>query len=91
MISQSVKDVVQSLVDDDLASKDKIGTSVRMLFLMPTSKREVSRYLLVFVILKFQVYFWSLPSCAGNQVKFFMCFTSLPESHKLGFIIGSLT
>lgn len=42
VISQSVKDVVQSLVDDDLASKDKIGTSV---------------------------YFWSLPSCAGNQMK----------------------
>ncbi|KAJ9183864.1 hypothetical protein P3X46_007666 [Hevea brasiliensis] len=40
VISQSVKDVVQSLVDDDLVSKDKIGTSV---------------------------YFWSLPSCAGNQ------------------------
>lgn len=29
VISQSVKDVVQSLVDDDLVSKDKIGTSVR--------------------------------------------------------------
>ncbi len=28
MISQSVKDVVQSLVDDDLVLKDKIGTSV---------------------------------------------------------------
>lgn len=42
VISQSVKDVVQSLVDDDLASKDKIGTSV---------------------------YFWSLPSCAGNQMR----------------------
>nr|GEU87402.1 hypothetical protein [Tanacetum cinerariifolium] len=27
VISQSVKDVVQSLVDDDLVSKDKIGTS----------------------------------------------------------------
>ncbi|KAJ0089723.1 hypothetical protein Patl1_13402 [Pistacia atlantica] len=40
VITQSVKDVVQSLVDDDLVSKDKIGTSV---------------------------YFWSLPSCAGNQ------------------------
>ncbi|XP_062102256.1 meiotic nuclear division protein 1 homolog [Humulus lupulus] len=39
VITQSVKDVVQSLVDDDLVSKDKIGTSV---------------------------YFWSLPSCAGN-------------------------
>ncbi|PSS15541.1 Meiotic nuclear division protein, partial [Actinidia chinensis var. chinensis] len=42
VITQSVKDVVQSLVDDDLASKDKIGTSV---------------------------YFWSLPSCAGNQLR----------------------
>uniref|UniRef100_M0ZHL4 Meiotic nuclear division protein 1 homolog n=1 Tax=Solanum tuberosum TaxID=4113 RepID=M0ZHL4_SOLTU len=41
VISQSVKDVIQSLVDDDLVFKDKIGTSV---------------------------YFWSLPSCAGNQV-----------------------
>lgn len=29
VISQSVKDVVQSLVDDDLVLKDKIGTSVR--------------------------------------------------------------
>lgn len=28
MISQSVKDVIQSLVDDDLVSKEKIGTSV---------------------------------------------------------------
>ncbi|KAI3422889.1 uncharacterized protein J3R85_011626 [Psidium guajava] len=42
VITQSVKDVVQSLVDDDLVSKDKIGTSV---------------------------YFWSLPSCAGNQMR----------------------
>ncbi|XAR67084.1 hypothetical protein NMG60_11013514 [Bertholletia excelsa] len=42
VISQSVKDVVQSLVDDDLVSKDKIGTSV---------------------------YFWSLPSRAGNQLR----------------------
>lgn len=42
VISQSVKDVVQSLLDDDLAFKDKIGTSV---------------------------YFWSLPSKAGNQLR----------------------
>jgi hypothetical protein len=28
VISQSVKDVVQSLVDDNLVFKDKIGTSV---------------------------------------------------------------
>ncbi|KAH7686385.1 Meiotic nuclear division protein 1 [Dioscorea alata] len=42
VISQSVKDVVQTLVDDDLVLKDKIGTSV---------------------------YFWSLPSCAGNQLR----------------------
>ncbi|KAJ6812850.1 meiotic nuclear division protein 1-like protein [Iris pallida] len=42
VISQSVKDVVQSLVDDDLVLKEKIGTSV---------------------------YFWSLPSCAGNQLR----------------------
>lgn len=42
VISQSVKDVVQSLVDDDLVFKDKIGTSV---------------------------YFWSLPSRAGNQLR----------------------
>jgi len=28
VIAQSVKDVVQSLVDDDLVSRDKIGTSV---------------------------------------------------------------
>ncbi|KAE9448738.1 hypothetical protein C3L33_19366, partial [Rhododendron williamsianum] len=31
VISQSVKDVIQSLVDDDLVSKDKIGTSVSKL------------------------------------------------------------
>ncbi|BBN19155.1 hypothetical protein MPTK1_8g08290 [Marchantia polymorpha subsp. ruderalis] len=42
VISQSVKDVVQSLVDDDLVFKDKIGTSV---------------------------YFWSLSSRAGNQLR----------------------
>ncbi|KAJ7565272.1 hypothetical protein O6H91_02G054600 [Diphasiastrum complanatum] len=42
VISQTVKDVVQSLVDDDLVFKDKIGTSV---------------------------YFWSLPSRAGNQLR----------------------
>ncbi|CAN0838849.1 Meiotic nuclear division protein 1 homolog [Linum grandiflorum] len=42
VISQSVKDVIQSLVDDDLVLKDKIGTSV---------------------------YFWSLPSLAGNQLR----------------------
>ncbi|MQL80450.1 hypothetical protein Taro_012903, partial [Colocasia esculenta] len=42
VISQSVKDVLQSLVDDDLVLKDKIGTSV---------------------------YFWSLPSCASNQLR----------------------
>ncbi|KAI4347034.1 hypothetical protein L6164_007883 [Bauhinia variegata] len=42
VISQSVKDVVQSLVDDDLVLKDKIGTSV---------------------------YFWSFPSCTGNQLR----------------------
>ncbi|KAK9149412.1 hypothetical protein Scep_008169 [Stephania cephalantha] len=42
VISQSVKDVIQSLVDDDLVSKDKIGSSI---------------------------YFWSLPSCAGNQLR----------------------
>ncbi|KAJ8448333.1 hypothetical protein Cgig2_021961 [Carnegiea gigantea] len=40
VISQSVKDVIQSLVDDDLVLKDKIGSSI---------------------------YFWSLPSTAGNQ------------------------
>jgi hypothetical protein len=28
VISQSVKDVVQTLVDDDLVLRDKIGTSV---------------------------------------------------------------
>ncbi|KAJ3674393.1 hypothetical protein LUZ60_005009 [Juncus effusus] len=42
VISQSVKDVIQMLVDDDLVLKDKIGTSV---------------------------YFWSLPSCASNQLR----------------------
>ena len=34
VISQSVKDVVQSLVDDDLVSKEKIGTSVSIIFEM---------------------------------------------------------
>lgn len=34
VISQSVKDVVQSLVDDDLVSKEKIGTSVSKSFEM---------------------------------------------------------
>lgn len=32
VISQSVKDVIQSLVDDDLVFKDKIGTSVSRYF-----------------------------------------------------------
>ncbi|XP_021823167.1 meiotic nuclear division protein 1 homolog [Prunus avium] len=32
VISQSVKDVIQSLVDDDLVFKDKIGTSVSRCF-----------------------------------------------------------
>ena len=34
VITQSVKDVVQSLVDDDLVLKDKIGTSVSECILM---------------------------------------------------------
>lgn len=34
VITQSVKDVVQSLVDDDLVFKDKIGTSVSELIQM---------------------------------------------------------
>nr|VDD54571.1 unnamed protein product [Brassica oleracea] len=38
----SVKDVIQSLVDNDLVAKDKIGISVC---------------------------FWSLPICAGNQLR----------------------
>lgn len=42
VICQTVKDVIQSLVDDDLVSKDKVGISV---------------------------FFWSLPSCAGNQLR----------------------
>ena len=33
VISQSVKDVVQSLVDDDLVLKDKIGSSVRIRYI----------------------------------------------------------
>lgn len=32
VISQSVKDVIQSLVDDDLVAKDKIGISVSSSF-----------------------------------------------------------
>ncbi|KAH9762749.1 Meiotic nuclear division protein 1-like [Citrus sinensis] len=32
VITQSVKDVVQSLVDDDLVLKDKIGTSLRNVY-----------------------------------------------------------
>ncbi|CAI7876260.1 unnamed protein product, partial [Closterium sp. NIES-53] len=42
VISQAVKDVIQTLVDDDLVLRDKIGTSV---------------------------YFWSLPSSAGNKLR----------------------
>ncbi|GJY93625.1 meiotic nuclear division protein 1 [Tanacetum coccineum] len=64
VISQSVKDVVQSLVDDDLFSKDKIGTSSHCngesVFLLLESMTH---------LLTFQVYFWSLPSCAGNQLR----------------------
>lgn len=33
VISQSVKDVIQTLVDDDLVLKDKIGTSVYISYL----------------------------------------------------------
>lgn len=40
VISQSVKDVVQSLVDDDLVFKDKIGTSVSNLILMVTETQK---------------------------------------------------
>ncbi|CAM6108461.1 unnamed protein product [Calypogeia fissa] len=42
VVRQTVKDVVQALVDDGLVLKDKIGTTV---------------------------YFWSLPSRAGNQLR----------------------
>ncbi|KAJ8751068.1 hypothetical protein K2173_016249 [Erythroxylum novogranatense] len=56
VISQSVKDVVQSLVDDDLVLKDKIGTSLCW-------------HMIGLIILNLQVYFWSLPSCAGNQLR----------------------
>lgn len=42
VVRQSVKDVVQALVDDGLVLKDKIGTTV---------------------------FFWSLPSSAGNQLR----------------------
>jgi hypothetical protein len=38
VISQPVKDVVQSLVDDDLVLKDKIGTSVRFTILLHVSR-----------------------------------------------------
>jgi hypothetical protein len=38
VISQSVKDVVQSLVDDDLVLKDKIGTLVRFTILWHVSR-----------------------------------------------------
>ncbi|XP_019192045.1 PREDICTED: meiotic nuclear division protein 1 homolog isoform X2 [Ipomoea nil] len=47
VISQTVKDVVQSLVDDDLVSKDKIGTSLRNVYkkleadLQSSKKRHV--------------------------------------------------
>lgn len=34
VISQAVKDVVQTLVDDDLVSKDKIETYVRNVILI---------------------------------------------------------
>ncbi|KAL3744823.1 hypothetical protein ACJRO7_014001 [Eucalyptus globulus] len=57
VITQSVKDVVQSLVDDDLVSKDKIGTLATL------------KCLIAGIGLKFQVYFRSLPSSAANQLQ----------------------
>ncbi|CAK9136282.1 unnamed protein product [Ilex paraguariensis] len=47
VISQSVKDVVQSLVDDDLVSKDKIGTSLRNVYRKLESELQSSKKRLV--------------------------------------------
>lgn len=44
VISQSVKDVIQSLADDDLVAKDKIGISVSSLVFM--SRTLVGFYML---------------------------------------------
>lgn len=73
VISQSVKDVIQSLVDDDLVAKDKIGISVSSFYSSLTSFIFVCVLpfiyrLTVLIIMQMKVYFWSLPSCAGNQV-----------------------
>ncbi|XP_022961006.1 meiotic nuclear division protein 1 homolog isoform X2 [Cucurbita pepo subsp. pepo] len=43
VISQSVKDVVQSLVDDDLVSKEKIGTSLRNVYRKLESDLQTSK------------------------------------------------
>ncbi|CAH1441535.1 unnamed protein product [Lactuca virosa] len=43
VISQSVKDVVQTLVDDDLVSKDKIGTSLRNVSKKLESELEINK------------------------------------------------
>lgn len=113
VIAQSVKDVVQSLVDDDLVLKEKIGTSVswcqpatlplcppvssslRLPILRGAADTAVSRHsfycccaltrerrseLWSFALfnhhhwmandycIALQVYFWSLPSTAGQKV-----------------------
>lgn len=44
VISQSVKDVIQSLVDDDLVFKDKIGTSVSIFDSRNINWRFASEY-----------------------------------------------
>ncbi|KAG8367297.1 hypothetical protein BUALT_Bualt16G0057700 [Buddleja alternifolia] len=62
VISQSVKDVVQTLVDDDLVFKDKIGTSVIVSYLD-------THHCVNLMSINFPGIFWSLPSCAGNQLR----------------------
>ncbi|KAK3027117.1 hypothetical protein RJ639_042411 [Escallonia herrerae] len=47
VISQSVKDVIQSLVDDDLVLKDKIGTSLRTVYKKLDSDLQSSKKRLV--------------------------------------------
>lgn len=55
VISQSVKDVVQSLVDDDLVFKDKIGTSVSDIWIVlqqhyPFNPLLLNRKLVIYVL-----------------------------------------
>lgn len=54
VISQSVKDVLQSLVDDDLVLKEKIGSSVSIIL---KHRLCYSLFLLDFQNYTFKIYF----------------------------------